>query len=354
MKIAILGGGNAGFTTGAFFRHLGHEVNIYKRSLGEDISFHNFEIESIGKDCFNTTIDLVSGSIEKVLQGSEIVFISVPGYCQDLFFEDYIPLLNPDIFTVLMPDNYGSFFLNHKINAKVNEKKALQSYNKILSTNSIPFACRKLDSRIVSIKGIKDEIKVSSIYPHQIDEGLKILQNIHSGFVKGEHIFEICLSNMNPVVHAAVTLLNIGWIERTGGQFDFYADGITPAVARVIGQIDNERIQIGRQLGVELDSLLINMQKIYRVSADNLYTALSQSSIHSSDFAPVSLDTRYINEDIPYGLMPLSMLGKMTGIKTEAIDTIIELGAIASGKTFHNDFLPYFKKFVITFLDNRL
>ena len=42
---------------------------------------------------------------------------------------------------------------------------------------------------------------------------------------------------------------------------------------------------------------------------------------------PLSLEDRYVTEDIPYGYKPISLLGKAVGIKTTFIDAII---AIAS------------------------
>ena len=44
---------------------------------------------------------------------------------------------------------------------------------------------------------------------------------------KAESVFQTTLQNGNPVIHPAVTLLNAGLIERTGGDFLFYEEGVT-------------------------------------------------------------------------------------------------------------------------------
>ena len=44
--------------------------------------------------------------------------------------------------------------------------------------------------------------------------------------------------------------------------------------------------------------------------------------------APPSIDHRYISEDVPMSLVPLSSLGAMLGVPTPAIDMIIQLGSI--------------------------
>jgi opine dehydrogenase len=349
MKIAILGGGNSGFSVGAFFADKGHKVSIYKRSLGSNEAIYDYKVKVKGIISFESVIDILTNNMELAMEGAEIVFTTIPGYCQKLFFEEYINHLNTNIYTVLMPDNYGSFYLDNIFKAN-----GIMDYKKILSLNSALFASRKKNEFFVDIKGIKKEILVSSIYEETTKEGLDILNNIYPVFMSGDNIFEICMSNMNPIVHTATTLMNAGWIEKTSGNFDFYGDGITPAVARVIERVDTERVELGRGVGLELHSLLLNMQRVYDSKGDNIYSALSGSNIHSKDLAPCSLQTRYIEEDIPYGLIPLSKLGKILKIKTEAIDTLISLGTIASGKNFEEESIKYFEDFAATFLYNRL
>ena len=62
-------------------------------------------------------------------------------------------------------------------------------------------------------------------------------------------IFQTTLQNGNPVIHPAVTLLNAALIERTGGDFMFYEEGVTEAVGRVMKAVDDERLAIARALG---------------------------------------------------------------------------------------------------------
>ena len=44
------------------------------------------------------------------------------------------------------------------------------------------------------------------------------------------------LNNMGAIFHPALTLLNAARIESTGGEFQFYIDGVSPSVARVSSQ----------------------------------------------------------------------------------------------------------------------
>ena len=57
------------------------------------------------------------------------------------------------------------------------------------------------------------------------------------------------LNNMGAIFHPALTLLNSGWIEATHGDYQFYIDGVTPSVARVLEALDRERVTVAASLG---------------------------------------------------------------------------------------------------------
>lgn len=345
MKIAVLGGGNSGYSISAYFTHLGHRINLYKRSFGKDRTEYDYEMNSRGIFDFKCNINMVTGDLDVALQDVNIVLICVPAYCQELFFNELLESFRKfdykDIYTVLVPDNYGCLLLDDMV-----REKEMEGYNKILSLSSSPFACRVVDDRNIDIKGIKSEIMVSSLYPDIISEGILLLNSIMEVFVEGKNIFEINLSNMNSVVHTAVTVMNAARLENTKGEFDFYKEGITPAVARVIEKVDSERLDIARALGIETESLMEYIEKIYGFRKESLYETLSESFVHTKAKGPSSLESRYITEDIPYGLMPMAVIGRCFDIKTEAMDSLIVLGTIASGKTFDDNTCTRIREYI--------
>lgn len=49
---------------------------------------------------------------------------------------------------------------------------------------------------------------------------------------------------------------------------------------------------------------------------------------------PKSLDHKFIMEDVPTGLIPMSTLGAAAGVGTPAIDALIEIARSMTGKDF--------------------
>ena len=58
-----------------------------------------------------------------------------------------------------------------------------------------------------------------------------LVKDVWPAVEKAESVFQTTLQNGNPVIHPAVTLLNAALIERTGGDFMFYEEGVTEASA---------------------------------------------------------------------------------------------------------------------------
>jgi opine dehydrogenase len=89
--------------------------------------------------------------------------------------------------------------------------------------------------------------------------------------------------------------------------------------------MDNERINIAKELDISTRSVKRWHEDNYGVIGNNLYETLQKNSSYASIDAPRSLNSRYIYEDIPTGLVPLSEIGKAVGVKTPLMDIIIDL-----------------------------
>jgi opine dehydrogenase len=107
----------------------------------------------------------------------------------------------------------------------------------------------------------------------------------------------------------AVTLLNSARIERTGDDFLFYEHGVTPAVGRLIEAVSDS--ELGIRQGYMNDTAY----------EDGYRTAPGFRGIK----AQASLDHRYLNEDVGYGLVFLSALGRQVGVQTPIMDSVIAL-----------------------------
>jgi opine dehydrogenase len=143
---------------------------------------------------------------------------------------------------------------------------------------------------------------------------------------------ETGLSNINAIMHPAGMVANAGWLEKSSGDFRFYAEGSTPAVANIIAKVDEERLGIVRRLGLPALSFV---EIFYQAgltteaarASGSIYQAIHKSAPNKTIKAPATLSHRYLNEDVGYGLVPMAQLGKWLGVETPVIDALITLAS---------------------------
>lgn len=143
-----------------------------------------------------------------------------------------------------------------------------------------------------------------------------------------QNVLETGLSAMNPVVHPAGVLMNAGRIERSRGEFYFYDEGVTPAVVRVIEAVDSERLAIGRGYGLELTPVAEAFHAAGFGPSGDLWAVINGSKMLTALRAPGQIDTRWLSEDIPFGLCTWSTLGASVSVTTPTIDALTLASAV--------------------------
>jgi len=105
----------------------------------------------------------------------------------------------------------------------------------------------------------------------------------------------------------------------------------------MLDTLDAERMKVAKALGIKTQSALEWLDEAYGAKGRNIYEAIQNNTAYKGLSAPKGLDTRYIYEDVPCSLVPISSMGKAMGIDTPAIDTIIKLADIITGRNFFSE-----------------
>jgi opine dehydrogenase len=157
------------------------------------------------------------------------------------------------------------------------------------------------------------------------------LDGLFPGVTAYPDVLACGLSAMNPIVHPAGVLMNAGRVERSRGEFYFYDEGVTESVAKVIMKVDDERRAIGSALGYNLIPANEAFHQAGFSPEGDLWAAINGSKMLTALRAPGSLDSRWLTEDIPFGLASWSELGTQYGIETPTMDACVNIGSIVMG-----------------------
>ncbi|MBZ0290922.1 MAG: NAD/NADP octopine/nopaline dehydrogenase family protein, partial [Anaerolineae bacterium] len=144
------------------------------------------------------------------------------------------------------------------------------------------------------------------------------------------------LDNMGAVFHPALTLLNAGWIEYSQGEFQFYIDGVTPSIARMLERVDRERVTVAMAMGVRTQSATEWLIRAYSAHGETLHEAIHANPGYQGITAPRTIRHRYVFEDVPYSLVPIAALGKRFGVDVRGIETLIDLACIMHGTDYRH------------------
>ena len=128
--------------------------------------------------------------------------------------------------------------------------------------------------------------------------------------------------------------MNAGRVEHSRGEFYFYEEGVTPGVCNVIYALDGERRAIGKALGFDLTPVDEAFHRAGFGPRGDLWATINGSRMLTQLRAPGALDTRWLTEDVPYGLASWCSIAQQIGVPTPLMRSLVELASAVLGQDF--------------------
>ncbi|HWP60410.1 MAG TPA: NAD/NADP octopine/nopaline dehydrogenase family protein [Candidatus Acidoferrales bacterium] len=328
-RIAVLGAGNGGCAAAADLTLRGYEVRLYSRSQATvDALLDKGDIEIIENGAARAARPaLISSDPALALEQADLVVVAAPAVAHEYLATTIGPHLAEEQIILLNPGHTGGSLHFAQVLRKVRPELT----PRICETVTLTYICRlKGAGRVEVYRRTRPR---GAAFPGKLTAGLlATIREVFPLIVPAQNVMETGLSNINAIMHPAGVVANAGWIERHSGDFRFYAEGISRAVANVIAKVDEERLKIVERLGLPLQSFVEIFYQAGLTSdaardSGSVYEAIRQSEPNKTIKAPAALRHRYLDEDVPYGLVPMSELGKRLGVRTPVIDSLVELAS---------------------------
>ena len=333
MKVAILGAGNAGCAVAADLTLKGHEVTLIKTSHAMHDDNFEYLLNNNGKMTLNEFGEIKTANIGTVtrdisaLSEAKVVII----YIQTNFHEQLIEKISPYIVDdqiILINPGYLStaYMLKHcKKNIIIAEAESSFIDGRIME----PGLFR------VGFRNVRNPI---GIFPtSRKAEAIEILDKLDERFVYIGSVVEAALHNPNLVVHTVGSVMSIPRIEKSKGDFCMYHEAYTRdniATWRILETLDGEKMDVLEKLGFERIPYVEACK--YRNSLDENIVAkevfLDYAAMETRAKGPTKVDSRYISEDVPQGLVMLEALGKALDVATPVTTALIEIATAALGR----------------------
>lgn len=336
-KIAVLGAGNGGCAAAADLTLRGFQVRLFARSESTIAKLAKLgEIELIeGGGSKKAAPYFMSPHLPPVVQGVDLIVIATPAVGHEYLAKGLANYLVDGQRILLNPGHTGGSLHFANLLRNLGCKAQVQ----LCETVTLTYICRMPQPGHVEVYRRTTHLRCAALPGKYTAKLVQEIQSVFPNIVAAANVLETGFSNINAIMHPAGVLGNAGWIEKTGGNFLYYREGITPAIGAWIDALDRERIEIVRAL----DLMPLRFVDIFHGAglttaeardSGSAYQAIHESEPNFTIKSPPSLDHRYIKEDVGYGLVPMAEIGKLLSVKTPVMDALITLASVALGVDF--------------------
>ena len=322
IKVAMVGAGNLGQAQAAHMALEGHEVRIFNRTVAriEEINERGgILIEGVVQGLARLAV--ASGDMADVIPGADVVIVTVPASSHRAVAKACAPYLEDGQAVVLHP---GHTFGAMDFYAQLVEMGKGDLDLTFAEIQTSLLTARLTGPAQVHVSAIKKALPIA-VFPADHGFGrIEVLFDLYPSSIRAPNVLKTGLDNLNAPVHPAVTLLNLGQIDR-GEDFLYYWEGFTPYVSKLVEKVDAERCAVARALGVEPITLHGFFDSAYDVEGEELWQKIRSNEAYRGMTAPKKVATRLFLEDLPTGLVPFSSLGQELGVPTPTVDALIEI-----------------------------
>ena len=328
MRYCVVGAGNGGLAMAGHLGLMGFPTALYNRTAAklEAVRWHG-GVRIEGAAAGFGRVDLATSDMAEALEGVDLVMVVTPSTAHRELAALMAPHLQDGQIVVLNPGRTGGALeFSATLRAKGARGRAI-----IAEAQTFVYASRATSRHEARIFSIKNGVALAALPSYWTPEVLASLEPAYPQFKAGGNVLATSMENIGAVFHPALTILNAGWIEGTGGDFDYYLQGITPSIAKVLERVDEERLAVARALGVRSMSAREWLYLSYDSPGGTLYEAIGNTEAYRGIKAPATIAHRYVFEDLPMSLVPMASLGAMLGVPTPTIDMVIDLGSLMHG-----------------------
>ena len=335
MRVGIVGAGAIAYGAAAWLENAGHTASLWSPS-GERTKALAKGERLIARGAVEGTFQpAVAADAREAVTGAEAILIALPANGHKAVMEVIAPYVASDQ-TVLISSHasFGALYLSRLLSER-GISIPIVAWGTTVTTG------RQLSPVEVNVATVRRKIDLATVPEDQSDVGLAVCNALFGDrFVERENLLAIALSNLNPQNHMGIALCNLTRMER--GEAWSQGQNVTPAVGRLLEALDAERLAIAEALGLSVRTIFEHFHLSFHVPVDSV--SQMNQTMHAEGrggSGPRSAASRYVLEDVPFGLVATARLGRLSGRPAELHEAGIRLFSALYGRDFEaeNDLL---------------
>lgn len=326
VRVGIVGAGAIGLAYAALIAETGHRVSIWSPRSSAD-ALRQQPLSATGALDVTVSVLCVT-SAEELAIASDVLVIAVPINGHKRVMDELLPHLRPG--QTIIVSSMGSLSSLYLFEAAASRGLDIR----VASFGTTVMTARRKHAAQVNVMTRRAVVPVSCLPSCELPAAVDVCRVLFGDvFTQEENPLVTTLANSNPISHVPLALFNWTRIERAEEWPQYYY--MTPRVSRVIELLDAERLTVANAFGVKVAGISQHMSRSFKV--DQCSLADIAAELHrrrGGPPGPVDVETRYLCEDVPFGLVFLHALGTMARVPTPVTDAMIAVSTLVSGEQF--------------------
>jgi opine dehydrogenase len=327
-KIAVLGGGNGAHAMAADLTLKGYEVNMceapeFKQAFSTTLERQAIDLIDAWGKRHTVKLNIATTDFAQALKGVSYIMMAVPAIGAKSFFSSIVPYLEDGQTIIKWSGNFSALLFTNIL-----KEKGIKKDITLAEGHTLPWGCRLVVPGTVQIMVWAVKLLLATLPAKNIDRVINDVSKMYP-VVAGENVLATTLNNLNPIVHPVGSVMNAGWIDTAGKDFYLYRDGNTLSISRGIKAVFEEVSKVAAAIGVTM--LEYPEEDFWRKStimSTYFRAAFDKEDAVTKISGPSSVKSRYIAEDIPYGLVPIAKLARKFNVAIPVIDAVIQFASV--------------------------
>jgi opine dehydrogenase len=328
LRVGIAGAGAIAFGAAAFLEQVGHKATLWSPS-GERTRRLAAGEPLIATGAVEGSFRPgVAGSAAELTAGADVILVALPAYGHKVVFDALAPHLSEGQ-TVLISSHasFGALYLSRRL-AERGVTVPIVAWGTTVTSGHQPSPVE------AQVNTVRSKVDICTLPAWLSAEGLACCRALFGDrFVEREGLLAIALSNLNPQNHMGIALCNMTRMEHGEDWAQGY--NVTPNVGRLLEALDRERLAIAEGLGLSVRTIFEHFHLSFHVPMASV-SAMNQEMHRDGcgGTGPATADSRYVTEDVPYGLLMTVKLGEMTGCPAVLHRAGVEVFSALYGRDF--------------------
>lgn len=308
MLIGIAGAGAIAMGYASYLLKMDHTPSVWSPSGERTIDLRNGVPLAVTGTIEGQFMPKVCQSAE-ALAKNEVIILALPAYGHRAVLDALLPYIEPRHCVIISGHlSFAALYLSKRL-----AERGMQIPIVVWSTTALT-AKAPVSPIQVRVGLIRKKINMATIPRSLAHRAAEICVGLFGDrFDFKNDLISIALSNLNPQNHLGIALCNLTRIER--GEDWCQNTNITPAVANLLVALDQERVDIAKAFGKTVRTIGESMSAALGVSGSSVAEMYQlQAERGNNPLGPKDLKTRYVLEDVPFGLFPTLMLAQLVGV----------------------------------------